>query len=432
MIETDDPSGNSLENDKLTLKGSLKDAATPYQDLVASIRPNAVAEALSHHRQMLEFMRPNAIAEALSHHRQMIEFIRPNAIAEALSHHRKMMEFIRPNAIAEALSHHRQMMEFIRPNAIAEAMRSHFHLAEILRPPSTEEKFLNLQIPELTGSRILLEQIASQQKSLSKMTFLAATSLENVQVTSFAKLQVFRELGNIANLIRLTNSFEADAASILRTELGDWRGEENSTNQPKSDSNCPSIYLERGFSPEISRSSSIVVGGILDIVGIKFELVSIENSRLTETSNLILPSQLNEREIARKKLDDFEFKVRNFIESRMTSEFGTNWVSSNLPPQMRDSWTEKLEKHRKGNASNFRLIDFADFTDYSRIITNRKNFPAFAAFFHRIENIRESFNRLEPCRLALCHGRDMSTEEYTFFCTEIARIEWQIGKLYLA
>ncbi len=432
MNKTDDPSDNSLENDKLALKEAPKDKATPYQDLQAPIRPNPIAEALSHHRQLLEFMRPNAFEEVLSHHRQMMEFMKPNAVEEVLSRHRQMMEFMRPNAVAEALSHNRQMMEFMRPNAITEAMRPQLHLAEIMRATAIDKKFRNLQIPELTGSRILLEQIASQQKSLANMTVLAASSLENNQVTSFAKLQVFRELGNITNVIRLTNSFEADAASILRTELGDWRGEEDSIDEPKSDSNCPSIYLERGFSPEISRSSSKVVGGILDIVGIKFDLISIENSRLTETSNLILPSQLNEREIAIKKLDDFEFKIRNFIESRMTSEFGTNWVSSNLPPQMRDSWTEKLDKHRNGNNSNFRLIDFADFTDYSKIIANRKNFPAFVAFFHHIENIRESFNRLEPCRLALCHGRDMSTEEYSFFCLEIARIEWQMGKLFLA
>ena len=104
-------------------------------------------------------------------------------------------------------------------------------------------------------------------------------------------------------------------------------------------------------------------------------------------------------------LRHFEVALRQFIERVMKGTFGSAWMKQRLPSAMRDSWIEKKDKAVGAGNPEFPLIDYADFTDYKVIIERRDNWDAvFKAVFGRIEDVRESFQRLFHVRIAIMPG----------------------------
>lgn len=69
------------------------------------------------------------------------------------------------------------------------------------------------------------------------------------------------------------------------------------------------------------------------------------------------------------------------------------------------------------------LINYADFTEYKAIIERRDNWSAvFKSVFGRPEDIRESFQRMFPVRIATMHARLITSDDELLLLVETRRI----------
>jgi hypothetical protein len=90
----------------------------------------------------------------------------------------------------------------------------------------------------------------------------------------------------------------------------------------------------------------------------------------------------------------------------MQASYGEHWMKHQLPSGMMDAWRAKRDKAVKAGEVERPLIDYADFTDYRQIIERGDNWKtAFKPIFGRPEDVRESFQRLFPVRIATMHIR---------------------------
>ena len=71
------------------------------------------------------------------------------------------------------------------------------------------------------------------------------------------------------------------------------------------------------------------------------------------------------------------------------------------------------------------LITYADFTDYELVICKRDNWSVFAPFLDRKEDVRESFQRLQPIRLDTMHSRPITQEDKLLLYVETSRL-WKV------
>ena len=86
---------------------------------------------------------------------------------------------------------------------------------------------------------------------------------------------------------------------------------------------------------------------------------------------------------------------------------------------MYKGWREKREKANLAGESTELLIDYADFTDYMIIITQRNNWTdLFKVYFGRAEFVRESLGRLHPIRVCIMHSRTLSGKMWLVLQTE--------------
>ena len=109
---------------------------------------------------------------------------------------------------------------------------------------------------------------------------------------------------------------------------------------------------------------------------------------------------------AHDRLQRFESQFRKFIDERMTTAFGVNWVKHRVHSEIYEAWRNKQQKAKDGGEPDRPLIAYADFTDYERIIVRNDNWPAvFRQFFGRKTLVQESLQRLYPVRVRTMHSR---------------------------
>ena len=122
-------------------------------------------------------------------------------------------------------------------------------------------------------------------------------------------------------------------------------------------------------------------------------------------------------------LQRFEIAIREFIERIMQAAFGDRWMRQQLPANMLESWIDKRDKAVKAGCAEEPLINYADFTDYRAIIERRDNWTTvFKPIFGREEDVRESFQRLFPVRIATMHARLITQDDELLLLVETKRI----------
>lgn len=107
----------------------------------------------------------------------------------------------------------------------------------------------------------------------------------------------------------------------------------------------------------------------------------------------------------------------------MRDAFGDDWMKRQLPSGMLDVWVEKRDKAVKGGQPEQPLIDYADFADYRQIIERKDNWnTVFKPVFGRAEDVRESFQRLFPVRIATMHARIVTQDDELLLVVETKRV----------
>src|SRR5262249_42962061 len=154
-----------------------------------------------------------------------------------------------------------------------------------------------------------------------------------------------------------------------------------------------SFYVERGFDPSMTGFPAEAFGEGLDIANLRSDPPPIVRAY----GPPVPASENDEEEIGLATTNQpqdwllrMERLLRTFIDEILTAQHGASWPKHRLPNGLHDEWLGKKADAERYGAQTQRLIDYADFTDYVRIITKKDNWPYFAPFFGRIEDIRES------------------------------------------
>lgn len=171
--------------------------------------------------------------------------------------------------------------------------------------------------------------------------------------------------------------------------------------------------------PEEIRLFSLALERLLpDPAETSFELERQELSPDEEA--LLVKSQR-----AARLIIQFEAQLRNYLHQTMTEHYGPGWEKSNTPEngQMRQRWHEKRAIAQANGEEASDLVQYADFTDYAKVITRGDNWTKiFGPVFRDKQDIAISFRRLEQLRVITLHSRRVTNGELLTIGTETSRI----------
>ncbi|WP_199545293.1 hypothetical protein [Paraburkholderia kururiensis] len=115
--------------------------------------------------------------------------------------------------------------------------------------------------------------------------------------------------------------------------------------------------------------------------------------------------------------------MRAFIAHRMHGKFGATWASKRLPAGMHEQWLEKQARAGTQDGAADALIDYADFTDYEKIICKKDNWrEVFEPVFKKATLVEMAFYFLRPIRLTIMHARQPTYEDELFLRAEVTKL----------
>ncbi|ALO39943.1 hypothetical protein UZ73_17740 [Alcaligenes faecalis] len=238
---------------------------------------------------------------------------------------------------------------------------------------------------------------------------------------SLASSKALSEIIAIGSGINHSTAFDHDFAAALRSSLGDWRYMPTPTPEPLLDPVLRSdLYAERGFDPALTDFTPLAFDEGLRVAGLRGP-ESVESDNVHDEG-------LARAQEAFQLLQRFEVELRRFISQEMLNYYGISWMKQQLPPDMLSCWVEKERRAMASGQAAHPLIDFADFTDYSKIISRKDNWDnVFKRIFKRKEDMQESFQRLFPIRIATMHCRPIMQDDELLLLVETKRIFKAIG-----
>jgi hypothetical protein len=180
------------------------------------------------------------------------------------------------------------------------------------------------------------------------------------------------------------------------------------------------LYVERGFDPALTDFPNAAFENGARIAGLEPDA----NEDEEETSDADeYEAGLARARKAFAQLQRLEIEVRLFIATAMEAVHGEDWMKRQIPQTMLESWQEKRAKALKEGQPERPLIEYADFSDYKQIIENKGNWGSvFRSVFGRQEDVRESFQRLFPLRIATMHARIVTQDDELLLWVETRRL----------
>lgn len=245
----------------------------------------------------------------------------------------------------------------------------------------------------------------------------------------------FTELQGIGHALETESVFSSDFSAALRSDFGDWRDSISWPQEIFTDLVVRSdFYLGLGFNPALADFPAPAFEQGLQMAGLVTErprLVARYGSPVMESDDKTEEEALGRTNRAHDWIIRLEQQLRRFIDEKMTQLRGPNWFKHRLPTGLYDEWREKEKKAGEQNGEPLRLIAYADFTDYERLICRDDNWKeVFSNVFERKESVRESFQRLYPIRIATMHARLISQDDELFLFVEIKRLMRIINEFY--
>jgi hypothetical protein len=279
-------------------------------------------------------------------------------------------------------------------------------------------------LPKLADIASLTLQSATASTSPLGLAFTVGTPALQLAMNSMTKpwlsvenphesVVAFAQIQGIGKLFSERSPFDASFGSVLRSSLGDWRDAID--------------WRGRAFQNPVVRSEFYLARGV-DPTLTRFPIDAFEES--AELARIVEPDDesVAEDDVARNvsayaKFLRFEISMRQFIETTMKEVFGSNWMRHQMPNGMLEGWELKRTKALNAGQDERPLIEYADFTDYLRIIEKRDNWDrVFRPVFRRVEDVRESLQRLVPVRHATAHSRIITLDDELFLTIEIKRV----------
>lgn len=264
------------------------------------------------------------------------------------------------------------------------------------------------------------EDLTSLQRSIASMQSPWLNTMNELKsLSGFASLQ------GIGRALKVLPAFDDQLSELLRSDLGDWRDQITFPDRISDDIVLRTdFYTEQGFDPNLTDFPAAAFGESLDIVGLREQpaIVIAYGLPVRASSSASEEDGFRRTNKAHDWLQRMETQLRQFIDRTMTAAHGTDWPRHRLPNGVYDQWMDKRRKAEQGGKQSFRLIAYADFTDYEPIICRRDNWPLFAPIFLRPESVRESFQRLHPIRLCTMHSRVITQDDELLLYVEVRRL----------
>ena len=141
-------------------------------------------------------------------------------------------------------------------------------------------------------------------------------------------------------------------------------------------------------------------------------------------------AELKERESPKRMyilVRELEVEIRGFIESKMYESFSVSWIKRGIPKDVRKNWNlRKLDDVKQGKRPERKLINYADFSDYKKIILHNWK-EVFSKYFKDKGKLRIRLDDLNNfCRKAIMHMRTITYGEVGV--AEIS-IQWLRSKM---
>ena len=242
---------------------------------------------------------------------------------------------------------------------------------------------------------------------------------------ALSSVSAVAELQSIGQAIRSTTAFELGFVDSLRTGLGDWR---DPIVWPEMLENEPArldFYIERGVNLDLTNLPPAAFQEVLGQSGLLAPVAEVDRQYdqadpPPQYDDSVDPQRNGQ---AYDQLLRFELHLRAFLDRIMTATFGADWPRERAPKDVYENWVSRRERAVKSGENPRALIAYADFSDYEKIILRKDNWrDIFAKFFVRVENIRESLQRLYPVRHCTMHARPVTQEDELLLHVEIHRV----------
>jgi len=237
-------------------------------------------------------------------------------------------------------------------------------------------------------------------------------------------------LQQVGHELRSSLVFDVKTAERLRRHLGDWREKVDWPSAIYTDAWARSdFYVDRGLDPDLTNFPADAFSQAMTNAGIQITAppyvhayAATENERGEEQTGF------ERNNAAHDRLQRFESHLRAFIDQRMTTTVGENWIKHRVSRDMHRQWKGKRAKAIDVGEPERPLIAYADFTDYAKIIERKDNWnEAFAPVFRRKSLVQESLQRLYPIRNCTMHARIITQDDELFLHAETRRLLKAMG-----
>lgn len=302
----------------------------------------------------------------------------------------------------------------------------------LFRAPVTKDiESLRMLAKPTLSSVVLKRQLSPGVNSVIDSLASMRARLIDTQ-DSERSIAAFTELHSVGAALHRLDAFGHDITRGLRVDLGDWR------ELPKFDPTLvlepvarTELYVAQGLDerltdfPEEAYSASLAASGL----GEDYSLINLREDFLPRESSPAEKAATQRNVFGYEALLKFEQTLRDFLDRVMTMKYGRDWPKQRIHGDRLKLWKEAALAAAETGRPTARLIDYADFTDYERIIVRNDNFTeVFAPVFSSKQRVIESFNRLYPLRLATMHARTLTKEDVLYLVAETCRILQAISK----
>lgn len=328
-------------------------------------------------------------------------------------------------AMLSSLSSYSREIEMASRAATYNAAR--FYLPGMVDTTRLIEKFhisINETLARYTEVRSTIQSIQNVISGMRTPWLDAQDELRSIK--GLAALQ------GIGHALQEMPAFGHNLGAALRVDLGDWRDTISWPSEIFTDYNARAdFYVSHGFNPALTDFPASAFEESLDIAHLGCELpdlVELYGSPVPTSNDNTEEEGFARTNMAHDWLMRLESQLRHFIDIIMINVFGKDWTKHRLPNGLYDKWKEKMSRDVQRGGRERALIAFADFTDYVLIISRSDNWKVFKPYFGRIEDVRESFQRLYPIRIDTMHARHITQDDALLLYVETKRLIQAIQK----
>ena len=229
----------------------------------------------------------------------------------------------------------------------------------------------------------------------------------------------FARIARLHDLSTGTGPFAPQTGEVFRQELG----------QPvlfdadQEPDERESAAIDAGLNPEVVAFPASVYPSVLFSAGFEFsiEVIGDVRSDKGDESGVFDPQHAS-------LLGQVEHRLRMTVETELRKLAGENWYRSCVPGPTWQRWRDRKDEDYRRRGDSFRLIFYADFTDFSEIICRKDNWNgAFHRLFVSKTDLQVSLQRLSPIRKAIAHNRPLVRTDQLILFSEACRVLSALG-----